>query len=196
LKSAQICPFCKVSIEAPEPSAGSSLFTAVETEVKEIPPENADVLCQEDSVAYLPEVVYQSRCPSCEKNIQVEVLELDLQCHCVGDAKTLLKINGYATFRVTKPEALNLRETRGLRDFLKGPEAAQAQYFFKVTHENHIHAFCSRCGGPVMITFHGLITSQETFEFTCRHCGKHGIFKREPMDFEDKPLIESMRKNP
>ncbi len=190
------CPFCQNVIAPPEQIKNTPLFTALEEEVKDFAPEDADALCQEASSPTLPNLEYLTKCPACGKGIQITVFDLDFQCTHSTKTTNLNKINEYKTYRVSKIENPNLRETRGLRDFLRGPEAAQAQFFFKVTHKNHVHAFCSRCGGPVMITFHGLDNVQESFEFTCRQCGKHGNYKREPVDFEDKPLIESTRKNP
>ncbi len=190
------CPSCKEVIAAPRLTKDDPLFTALEGEAKDFAPEHADILCQEAYLTTMPQVEYQIKCPACGKDLQVEVLDVDFQCTSSPDTTNLIKIEGYKSFRVSKPERRNLRETRGLRAFLRGPDAAQAQFFLKVTHKDHVHAFCSRCGGPVMITFHGLAPTQETFEFTCRQCGKHGNYKREPLDFEDKPLIESTRKNP
>ncbi len=196
MEKSHTCPFCKKIIPAPELARNTPLFSALEEEIKDFAPEDADVLCQESSEATLPDVEYQIKCPGCGKNVLVMVSGIDFKCASSADSRNLVKINEYKTYRVSKIENRNLQETRGLREFLKTSEAAQAQFFFKVTHTNHVHPFCSRCGGPVMITFHGLDTAQESFEFTCRQCGKHGNYKREPVDFEDKPLIESTRKNP
>ncbi len=192
----QLCPYCKKIFPAPELTKNKPLFAALEEEVKDFAPEDADVLCQESSTSPFPNIEYTSKCGTCGKGLQVTVSDLDYQCTCLENIANLQKIIGYKSYRVSKIENQNVRDTRGLRDFLKGPEATQVQFFLKVTHTNHVHAFCSRCGGPVMVTFHGLDSVQESFEFTCRQCGRHGNYKREPWDFEDKPLIESTRKNP
>ncbi len=196
LDKSHSCPSCKKTFAAPGLTRDDPLFTALGGEVKDYAPEHADILCQETYTTVMPQVEYQTKCPACGKDLQVKVQDLEFKCSCTPDTTKLTTIISYKSFSVSKPESWNRLETRGLRAFLKAPEAAQAQFFLKVTHKDHVHAFCSRCGGPVMVTFHGLSSVQESFEFTCRQCGKHGNYKREPMDFEDKPLIENNRKNP
>src|SRR5271157_4213611 len=190
------CPFCGEPFAPPALDEDAPLFAAVEEEIKDFRPEDLDALCQEGYPTYLPQTEYLSECMACEKPVMVEIFNIYFECGVQDEGPRVSRVIEYKFYWVSEPANVNLRETQGLREFLDSEEAQQAKFFFKVTHGDHIHLHCSRCGEPAMMVFHGLAPQQETFEITCRVCGKYGTYRREPTDFEDRPLVESTRKRP